>query len=80
MATQTFELLSAEISQAELATFADEKVNLKREHAEKYREQVANLRNHLDRYVFQSIQRSVWLKCCSQVAWPKGRRSRQSTT
>jgi tRNA nucleotidyltransferase (CCA-adding enzyme) len=51
MAIETFNFLSAEISQTELAAFADEKVNLKREHAEKYREQVANLRNHLDRYV-----------------------------
>ncbi len=51
MATETFDFLSAEISQTELVAFADERVNLKREHAEKYREQVANLRNHLDRYV-----------------------------
>lgn len=32
-------------------TFADEKVNLKRERAAQYREQVKNLRNHLDRYI-----------------------------
>lgn len=51
MATETFDFLSAEISQTDLATFAEEKVNLKREHAEKYREQVSNLRTHLDRYV-----------------------------
>ena len=31
MANETFDFLSAEVSQTELATFAEEKVNLKRE-------------------------------------------------
>lgn len=51
MPTETFQFLSPEISQGDLATFAEERVNLRREDAKKYREQVANLRGHLERYM-----------------------------
>ena len=51
MSTETIDFLTGEISQSDIVTFADEKVNLKRERAIQYREQVANLRNHLDRYI-----------------------------
>lgn len=51
MTTDSFDFLTAEISQGDIVTFADEKVNLKREHAQRYREQVSNLRSHLDRYI-----------------------------
>lgn len=51
MQTETIDFLASEITQGDVALFADEKVNLKREHAQKYREQVANLRDHLDRYI-----------------------------
>lgn len=47
----TMDFLAGEISQSDIVTFADEKVNLKRERAAQYREQVANLRNHLERYI-----------------------------
>ena len=49
--TTSFDFLSASISQADIATFSDDKVNLKRDHAQRYREQVGTLRNHLDRYI-----------------------------
>jgi hypothetical protein len=51
MARETFDFLSPKITQAELAAFASHKVNLKRELRDSYREQVANLRDHLDRYI-----------------------------
>lgn len=51
MTTESFDFLTAEISQGDIAAFADERVNLKRDVAQKYREQVAILRNHLDRYI-----------------------------
>lgn len=51
MSTQLFDFLPGQISQGQIATFAEDKVNLKREHAQKYREQVNNLRDHLDRYI-----------------------------
>ncbi len=41
---------AAQVSHADIATFADESVNLKREDAKEYREQVNNLREKLDRY------------------------------
>jgi len=47
----TFDFLTAEITQANIAQFAEDKVNLKRERAQEYREQVNNLRDHLDRYI-----------------------------
>lgn len=50
---ETFDFLTPEISQSDLATFAENKVNLKREHAQRYREQVNNLRDNLDRYMFE---------------------------
>lgn len=51
MSTQLFDFLPGHITQGHVVTFADEKVNLKREHAQKYRDQVNNLRDNLDRYI-----------------------------
>lgn len=51
MPNDAIEFLVPEITQGDLVTFAGEKVNLKQEHAQKYREQVSNLRDHLDRYI-----------------------------
>jgi tRNA nucleotidyltransferase (CCA-adding enzyme) len=48
---QTFDFLAAEITQSDIAAFAADKVNLGRERANQYREQVRNLRDHLDRYI-----------------------------
>ena len=42
--------LASRISHGDIASFADESVNLKREDAEDYREQVRRLREKLDRY------------------------------
>jgi tRNA nucleotidyltransferase (CCA-adding enzyme) len=42
--------LSPQIAHADIAAFADESVNLKREDAEEYREQVRRLRAKLDKY------------------------------
>jgi hypothetical protein len=42
--------LAALIGQSEIAEFAADCVNLKREDAEEYRQQVRNLRDKLDRY------------------------------
>jgi tRNA nucleotidyltransferase (CCA-adding enzyme) len=52
LAQQTLEgpLAAAQITHADIAAFADESVNLKREDAEEYREQVRRLRQKLDRY------------------------------
>src|SRR5229473_15487 len=50
-AIQAFDFLAPEITQSDIAAFADNKVNLKREDADIYREQVRNLREHLDRYI-----------------------------
>jgi tRNA nucleotidyltransferase (CCA-adding enzyme) len=51
MPNDTIDFLAPEIAQGDLVTFADEHVNLKQDHAQKYREQVSNLRDHLDRYI-----------------------------
>lgn len=48
---EILDFLAPEISQSDLATFAENKVNLKREHAQRYRAQVNNLRDNLDRYM-----------------------------
>jgi len=48
---KTFDFVTPEISQTDLATFAAEKVNLKSEDAQRYREQVSTLREHLERYI-----------------------------
>lgn len=48
---QNFDFLAPEITQADIAAFAADKVNLKSERANQYREQVRNLRDHLDRYI-----------------------------
>src|ERR1700692_2199631 len=52
LAQQTLEgpLAAAQITHADIAAFADESVNLKREDAEDYREQVRRLREKLDKY------------------------------
>ena len=44
MSADEFDFLSGEISQGDIATFAEDKVNLKREHAQRYREQVMILK------------------------------------
>jgi len=41
---------SSQIGHADIAAFADDSVNLKREDAKEYREQVARLREKLDKY------------------------------
>lgn len=48
---QTFDFLAPEITQTDIAAFATDKVNLKSERANQYREQVRTLRDHLDRYI-----------------------------
>lgn len=47
----TIDFMSPEISQSDLVAFSDEQVNLKRDKAARYREQVGNLREHLERYI-----------------------------
>ncbi len=47
----TYNFFEPQIAQSSLANFSSEKVNLKRERAARYRDQVNNLRNHLDRYI-----------------------------
>ena len=47
----TMNFLTPEISQSDLVTFSDERVNLKQPDAQRYREQVSNLRDDLDRYL-----------------------------
>src|ERR1700723_3767987 len=51
MSTTTFEFTTSEITQADLAAFADERVNLKSEKVERFRNQVNNLRDQLERYI-----------------------------
>lgn len=46
--------LAPEISQSDLVTFAFDRVNLKQDDAAKYRTQVNNLRDDLDRYISQN--------------------------
>lgn len=48
---QAFDFLAPEITQGDIAAFAADKVNLKSDRANQYREQVRNLRDHLDRYI-----------------------------
>jgi len=48
---ESFDFLTGEISQSDIITFSENKVNLGRDHAARYREQVKNLREHLDRYI-----------------------------
>lgn len=47
----TINFLTPEIAQGDLATFCDDYINLKRDYAAKYRAQITNLREHLDRYI-----------------------------
>jgi hypothetical protein len=49
--TETFDFLTSEVSQSDLAAFADDRVNLKREYAKKYRDQVDNLRQRLEAHL-----------------------------
>src|SRR4051794_38804578 len=49
--TDAFDFLTSEVTQTDLATFADDRVNLKRADRDKYREQVANLRDRLATYI-----------------------------
>jgi tRNA nucleotidyltransferase (CCA-adding enzyme) len=51
MTTESIDFLTGEITQSDIVQFAGDKVNLKRERAQQYRDQVANLREHLDRYI-----------------------------
>jgi tRNA nucleotidyltransferase (CCA-adding enzyme) len=48
---ESFVFLAPEITQSDIATFAADKVNLRSDRANQYREQVRNLREHLDRYI-----------------------------
>jgi hypothetical protein len=47
----TINFMQPEITQSDLAAFAQERVNLKRERASTLREQAKNLREHLERYI-----------------------------
>jgi hypothetical protein len=49
--SETFDFLTSEVTQGDLVIFADERVNLKREYAQKYRDQVNNLRDRLETYI-----------------------------
>lgn len=49
--SEAFDFLTSEVTQADLVTFADDRVNLKREHAQKYRDQINNLRDRLETYI-----------------------------
>jgi tRNA nucleotidyltransferase (CCA-adding enzyme) len=51
MSTEAFDFLTSEVTQSDIVLFADERVNLKRDYAQKYRDQVSNLREHLERYI-----------------------------
>lgn len=48
---EMFKFATPEISQSELAAFAAQKVNLRSDDAQRYREQVNRLREHLERYI-----------------------------
>jgi tRNA nucleotidyltransferase (CCA-adding enzyme) len=49
--SEKFSFLTSEVTQSDLVTFADDRVNLKREHAQKYRDQINNLRDRLETYI-----------------------------
>lgn len=68
---ETFTFLTPEISQADLVAFANEKVNLKKEYRYGYREQVRNLRDHLDRYVEEHPDIDL-VKLLESGSLPKG--------
>lgn len=48
---EAYKFATPEITQSELATFAAQKVNLRTEDAQRYRQQVNTLRDHLERYI-----------------------------
>jgi tRNA nucleotidyltransferase (CCA-adding enzyme) len=48
---ETMNFLIPEISQGDLVTFSEERVNLKKVDAQRYRDQVSNLREDLERYI-----------------------------
>ncbi len=62
---QLFDFLAPEITQGDIATFASDKVNLKSDDAEIYREQVRILREHLDRYIAEPLGVEVITGVCS---------------
>ncbi len=47
----SFDFLTPIVTQSDVVTFSDDRVNLKKEKAQQYRDQVNNLRDHLDRYL-----------------------------
>src|SRR5882724_12240117 len=49
--SETFDFLTSEVTQSDLVIFADDRVNLKREYAQKYRDQINNLRDRLETYI-----------------------------
>jgi len=49
--TETFDFLTSEVTQADLVAFANDRVNLKQEYVQRYRDQVSNLRNRLETYI-----------------------------
>jgi len=49
--TEIFDFLTSEVTQADLVTFVDERVNLKRPDRDRYREQVKNLGDRLEAYL-----------------------------
>src|ERR1044071_6048124 len=51
MSNETFDFLTSELTQSDLAAFADDRVNLKRDDAQTYRDQIGRLREHLERYI-----------------------------
>ncbi len=48
---ETINFLTPEVSQADLVTFSEERVNLKQPDAQRYRKQVSDLRDDLERYL-----------------------------
>jgi hypothetical protein len=51
METETFDFLTSEVTQSDVVAFASERVNLKSDYAQKYRNQVNNLRERLETYI-----------------------------
>ena len=49
--SEAFDFLTSEVTQSDLVTFAEDRINLKREHAQKYRDQINNLRERLETYI-----------------------------
>ena len=64
---------SAQISHADIADFAVDCVNLNREDAQEYREQVGRLRDKLDKYA-RTIPTTVSSRPCFREASQRARR------